>query len=92
MLNEYEATGIWPVRQWATPTAVGWAEAEIRVDMLRVRVFDGDVRSLAQQLRATSRKSVWAGTANEAEQEMECLEGLAERMNARIGEVLEAFY
>src|SRR5207244_6127131 len=47
VLAEFRRTGQWPARQWETPTATGWSDAVLRLELARARVFDDQLRSLA---------------------------------------------
>jgi hypothetical protein len=47
VLAEFRQTRKWPVRQWETPTAAGWSDALLRLELARARVFDDRLRSLA---------------------------------------------
>ena len=66
MLVEMEQAKRWPVRRWETPTAAGWADAEMRLEMLRVRIFDGEISSLPGRVRAALKESVWATNIDDA--------------------------
>lgn len=33
MLEKMERTGEWPAREWETPTATGWVDAELRLQV-----------------------------------------------------------
>jgi hypothetical protein len=65
-LKEWEQAGKWPARTWETPTAVGWVDAEFRLQMFRARVSDKRVRDLAGDMRSLAMKSIWARTLHEA--------------------------
>jgi hypothetical protein len=47
MLEEMGRTDRWPARQWETPTATGWQDAELRLQNSRAWVFDEKLRGLA---------------------------------------------
>jgi hypothetical protein len=66
MLEEMRRTNSWPARQWETPTAIGWVDTEMRLQVSRARVFQEDLRTLAGDLRTTAMKSVWASSLDEA--------------------------
>jgi hypothetical protein len=82
----------WPARQWETPTAVGWVDAEIRLQVARARVFDDELRALARDARAVAMKSVWAQSLDEAKQLNPRLEQLSERFNERVAHTLRLLY
>jgi hypothetical protein len=62
ILAEFNQTGHWPARQWETPTAAGWSDAVLRLELARARVFDDQLRSLATELRTLAGNSIWAGS------------------------------
>jgi hypothetical protein len=92
MLVEMEQTSCWPVRRWETPTAAGWADAEMRLEMLRVRVFDEEISELAGRVRTASKKSVWAEHIDDAKQSNQLLEQLFEDFNDKVGRALPKLY
>ncbi len=92
LLAESRRTGEWSARQWETPTAAGWSTALLSLESSRARVFDDEIRSLADELRTTAGESVWAvdlDTAREASQKIEPLLG---RFNAAVTAILPALY
>jgi hypothetical protein len=91
MLVEMERTNRWPARRWETPTAAGYADAEMRLEMLRVRVFEGEISELAGQLRGV-KKSVWAEHVDDAEQSNQLLEQLFEDFNDKVQKALPELY
>jgi hypothetical protein len=92
MLQEMARTNSWPARQWETPTATGWVDAELRLQVSRARIFREDLRTLAGDLRAVAMKSVWAGSLDEARQLNPQLEQLHERFNDLMSQVLPELY
>ena len=87
-----EETSTWPARRWETPTAVGWADAEVRLQVARARVFDEELRTLARDARALAMKSVWAETIDEAKELNPRLEQMCEQFNERVAQVLPLLY
>jgi hypothetical protein len=77
-------TGNWPARQWETPTATGWVDAELRLQVFRARVFDEVLRDIARKIRALGMESVWASHADEAK----ALGGPLEQEHARFNELI----
>jgi cell division protein FtsL len=84
MLTEMGQTGNWPARQWETPTATGWVDAELRLQVFRARVFDEVLRDIARKIRALGMESVWASHADEAK----ALGGPLEQEHARFNELI----
>jgi hypothetical protein len=66
MLEEMQRTGRWPARRWETPTATGWEDAELRLQVFRARVFDEKLRDLAREVLTAAEESVWASSLDEA--------------------------
>jgi len=64
MLEEMRRTGSWPARQWETPTATGWEDAELRLQVSRARVFNDELRDRAHEIHAIAKESVWASRSN----------------------------
>jgi hypothetical protein len=92
MLEELARTDSWSARQWETPTATGWVDAELRLQVSRTRIFREDLRNLAGDLRTVAMKSVWASSLNEARQLNRQLEQLHERFNDLVSQVLPELY
>jgi hypothetical protein len=76
VLAEFERTGQWPVREWKTPTAVGWSAAVLKLESSRAQVFNGELRSLAAELRTVAGDAIWAKSLESAMQSDQRLEPL----------------
>jgi hypothetical protein len=85
-------TGRWTRRTWETPTAVGWTAALLSLEASRARVFDDELRSLANDLRTAAGDSVWAESLEAAKQFSQQLEPLLAQLNAAVTRVLPSFY
>jgi hypothetical protein len=92
MLEERERTGTWPVRQWETPTAAGWEDAELRLQASRARVFDAALRDLARDIHTVAKNAVWAKSMDEAKEFNRGLRQNHERLNERVANVLPELY
>lgn len=92
MLEERERTGTWPVRQWETPTASGWEDAELPLRLSRARIFDPALRDLARDIRAVAKNAVWAKSIDEAKALNLDLGQKHERLNEQVGNVLPELY
>lgn len=66
MLEEIQRTGEWPARHWETPTAIGWEDADLRLQVFRARVFDEKLRDLAHKIHKAAEDSVWASSPDKA--------------------------
>ncbi len=60
MLEEWRQTGTWPCRQWETPTATGWEDANLRLHEFHARVFEEALRDKAQKIQAKARECIYA--------------------------------
>jgi hypothetical protein len=92
LLDEFRETAEWNARQWETPTAVGWSTALLRLESSRARVFDEEMRSLADELRTIAGKSVWAKDLESAKEASRHLEPLLGRFNVAVTAVLPNLY
>ncbi|GAA1279870.1 hypothetical protein Psi02_78350 [Planotetraspora silvatica] len=85
-------SGKWPVRQWETPTAVGWSAAVLLLESSRARVFDDELRSLAAELRTVAGDCIWAKNLEEAKERSKRLEPLQIQFNEAAAELLPSLY
>ncbi len=92
MLSEVRETGQWPARQWESPTATGWSEAVLRLELSRARVFDNELRSLAENLRTVAGDSAWAGNIDAAKQVSQRLEPLRSQFQEAGARVFPSLY
>jgi hypothetical protein len=92
MLEEMRRTGSWPVRQWETPTAAGWEDAELRLQVSHARVFDEELRDSAQKIHAVARESVWASCLDQAKGLNQELEEGHQRFNDLVAKALLELY
>ncbi|MEV0220310.1 hypothetical protein [Streptomyces sp. NPDC050704] len=81
VLAEFHESGSWPARQWETPTAEGWSEAVLQLQLSASRVLDGGLRELAQEIQHAAGDSIWAADLTTARQHSERLEPLHVRFN-----------
>jgi hypothetical protein len=92
MIAELRNSGVWPARQWETPTAVGWSDALLRLEASRARVFDDDLRRLADELRTTAGDAIWADALEQAKTRSQRLEPLLRDVNSRVTTILPELY
>jgi hypothetical protein len=88
ILAEFSQTRNWPARQWETPTATGWSDALPWLELSRARVFDGQLRSLATELRTVAGESIWSGSHAAAKQLSQGIEPLQTRFNQAMTNLL----
>ncbi|GDY69148.1 hypothetical protein SAV14893_085410 [Streptomyces avermitilis] len=74
MLIEFHESGSWPTREWETPTAEGWSEALLQLQLLAARVHNEGLRELAQEIQHAAGDAIWAADLNTARQHSERLE------------------
>ena len=58
ILAEMRQTNQWPTRQWETPTATGWENANLRLHASRARVFEEALREVADEIQAMAAKCI----------------------------------
>jgi hypothetical protein len=92
VLAEHRESGVWSARQWETPTAVGWSEALLRLEVSRARVFDSELRTLAEELRTFTYQSVWAGDLATAKELDQHIEPLLIRFNDAVNKIMPSLY
>jgi len=46
----------WPSRQWDTPTAIGWENANLRLQLFRARVFQQTLHDLTREIQSKARE------------------------------------
>lgn len=92
LLDEFRETREWNARQWETPTAVGWSTALLSLESSRARVFDEEIRSLADELRTIAGKSVWAKDLESAKETSRHLEPLLGHFNTAVTAILPNLY
>jgi len=92
LLIEFRKTGTWFARQWETPTAAGWSESVLKLESSRARVFDADLRLLADELRTVAGRSVWADSFDTAKQLSQRLEPLQSQFNVCVTAILPSLY
>lgn len=92
LLVEYRETGIWRARTWETPTAKDWSSALLSLEAASARVFDDELRTLAQKLREQAGRSVWADARESAETHSKPLEELNRSFNDAVRRALPSLY
>ncbi|MFG2732155.1 hypothetical protein [Streptomyces canus] len=83
MLAELHESGSWPTRQWETPTAKGWSEAvlQLQLQLSAARVHDEGLRELAKEIQRVAGDAIWASDLATSRQHCERLEPLHVRLN-----------
>jgi len=92
MLKEMGQTGSWPARQWETPTATGWEDAELRLQVSSARVFDKQLQDQAREVHAAAKESVWASSLDQAKDLNSRLEDGHQRFNDLVAKALPELY
>lgn len=92
MLEEMRETSRWPSRLWETPTAEGWEDANLLLQVSRARVFDEAIRNEARDIRDSARACIYAGSLDETKKMNNQLRRLYERFNDMIADVLPGLY
>lgn len=68
MLEEMRQASEWPSRQWETPTAAGWEDANLLLQVSRVRIFDEAIRDIAREIRDVARECIYANSIDETKE------------------------
>lgn len=92
LLAEYHEAGVWRARTWETPTAKDWSADLLSLEAARARVFDDELRMLAEELRDAAGRSVWAASRESAEESSKPLEALNRAFNDRVHRCLPSLY
>ena len=92
MLEEMRETNRWPVRQWETPTAAGWEDANLLLQVSRARVFDEAIRDLSRDIRDKARECIYTSSRDETKEVNIQLRELYDRFNQMVASVLPEFY
>lgn len=92
MLRDLADTGNWSARQWSTPTAQGWSDAQLGLQASRARVFDEEMRAIAGEIRTTARSSIWAAGVEDAKAANLALTGLVDRFHELVAARLRDLY
>lgn len=92
LLAESNQTGNWTARKWETPTATGWSDAVLRLEMAQARVFDDQLRSLAAELRNLAGASIWAESLAVSKRHSKKMEPVYLQFNAAITNILPSLY
>lgn len=91
-LKQMDRTNKWPAREWETQTAIGWQDAEFRLQISKARVFDKNFRNLAGEIRRLAMQSIWASSIDEAKVLNIPLEQKHERFNDMVADSLPELY
>jgi hypothetical protein len=92
MLGVMRETKRWPVREWETPTAVGWEDANLLLQVSSARVFNGEISGLSRQIRDKARECIYNGSLDETKSANAQLRELYDRFNLVIASVLPGLY
>lgn len=91
-LAEFQASDAWPARRWETPTAKGWSEAVLRLELSRARVQDEELRKYSGRLRVVAGDAIWAADFAAARQLSEQLEPLEMHFNEKAARIFEGLF
>jgi hypothetical protein len=74
------------------PTAAGWSAAVLKLKSSRARVFDDELRSLADHLRTAAGDAVWAESRAAARRLSAPIEPLQRQFQEAVTRVLPSLY
>lgn len=92
VLAELRESGSWPARQWETPTAKGWSEAVLQLQLMAARVLDEGVRELAYEIQRVAGEAIWAADLSTAKQHSRRLEPLHVRFNDTANRIFASLF
>jgi hypothetical protein len=92
MLEEMRQTGYWPSRQWETPTATGWEDANLRLQAYHARVFEKALRDTAREIRDEATKCIYAKSPDRAKELNDELREQHMHFNELVANVLPELY
>ncbi|MEU2586624.1 hypothetical protein ABZ612_27395 [Streptomyces avermitilis] len=92
MLAEFHESGSWHTRKWETPTAKGWSEALLQLQLSAARVHNEGLRELAQEIQRAAGDAIWAADLNTARQHCERLEPLHVRFNNTASSIFASLF
>ena len=78
----------WPVRQWETPTATGWEDANLRLQAFRARIFERVLRDKARKIQEKARECLYASELDEAKKLNDELRELHSQFNELVASSL----
>ncbi|MFJ8719592.1 hypothetical protein ACIRD9_41695 [Streptomyces violaceus] len=92
MLAELHESGSWPTRQWETPTAKGWSEAVLQLQLSAARVHDEGLRELAKEIQRVAGDAIWAPDLATSRRHCERLEPLHVRFNETANRIFASLF
>ncbi|MGW6063156.1 hypothetical protein [Streptomyces sp. NPDC055189] len=92
MLAELHASGSWPARQWETPTAEGWSEAVLQLQLSAARVHHEGLRELAGEIQRVAGDAIRAPDLAMSRQHCERLEPLHVRFNDTANRIFASLF
>jgi hypothetical protein len=92
MLGVMRETSRWPVREWETPTAVGWEDANLLLQVSRARVFNEEIKDLSRKIRDKDRQCIYSDSLDGTKSANDQLRELYDRFNLVIAAVLPGLY
>ncbi|GGL93271.1 hypothetical protein GCM10010129_41290 [Streptomyces fumigatiscleroticus] len=90
VLAELRESGSWSARQWETPTAEGWSDSVLRLQLSAARVLDEELRGLAHEIQRVAGEAIWAADLAAAKQHSRKLEPLHVRFNDTANRIFAA--
>ncbi|MEU6556408.1 hypothetical protein ABZ915_40115 [Streptomyces sp. NPDC046915] len=91
-LAELRASGSWPARQWETPTAEGWSESVLQLQLSAARVLDEELRQSAHEIQRVAGEAIWAADLTAAKQHSRRLEPLHVRFNDTANRIFTSLF
>ncbi|MER6187108.1 hypothetical protein [Streptomyces sp. NPDC001652] len=92
VLAEFRESGSWPARQWETPTAKGWSESLLQLQLSAARIHDERLRELAHEIQRVAGEAIWAADLSAAKQHSRRLEPLHVRFNDTASRIFASLF
>jgi hypothetical protein len=92
LLAEFRESGSWPARQWETPTAKGWSEAVLQLQLAAARVLNQGLRELAQEIQRAAGDAIWAADLASARRHCDRIEPLHVRFNDSANRIFASLF
>ncbi len=92
LLAEFRESGSWPARQWETPTAKGWSEAVLQLQLSAARVLNKGLRELAQEIQRAAGDAIWATDLATARRHCDRIEPLHVRFNDTANRIFASLF
>lgn len=92
LLAEFRESGSWPARQWETPTAKGWSEAVLQLQLSAARVLNEELRELSREIQRAAGDAIWAADLAAARRHCDRIEPLHVRFSDTANRIFASLF